>query len=127
MKKYIIYLLFVTLACLRSPNYLEQALEFAGDNRSEQEKVLVHYSQTPEDSLKLKAAEFLIENMPYHYTLSSTVLDSFKAHIASRIPGVTTIPCFEELSCPLTSIHYNTLRDCNDSIIQPGYQWHGAM
>lgn len=34
----------------------------------ELEKVLWYYSQEKKDSLKLKAARFLIENMPGHYT-----------------------------------------------------------
>lgn len=54
-------------ACHRAAP-LEQALEAAGENRAELEKVIAHYSQSPEDSLSLKAALFLIENMPGHYT-----------------------------------------------------------
>ena len=42
---------------------LEQALQFAGKNRVELEKVLTHYAN---DSLKLEAAKFLIRNMPGH-------------------------------------------------------------
>lgn len=48
-----------------SNDYLEQALELAGDNRSELEAVLEHYKDDPE---KLRAAKFLIENMPGHYS-----------------------------------------------------------
>lgn len=44
---------------------LESALEFAMENRDELEKVLVHYAG---DSLKLKAAKYLIVNMPGHYS-----------------------------------------------------------
>lgn len=54
-------------------NRLEEALIFAGDNREELEKVLSHYHA---DSLKLQAAIFLIENMPYYYTYKGKVLDS---------------------------------------------------
>lgn len=47
---------------------LEQALTFAGENRSELEKVLDRYASDSADSLKYRAARFLIENMPgYHY------------------------------------------------------------
>jgi len=38
-----------------------------GKNRREFQKVFDYYSK-PEDSLKYKAAEFLIENMKYHYS-----------------------------------------------------------
>ena len=43
---------------------LERALALAGENRQELEHVLWHYK---DDSLKLAAARFLIENMPYHF------------------------------------------------------------
>lgn len=53
-------------ACSRiSDKELEQALRFAGKNRTELEAVLNHYKN---DSLKLKAACYLIRNMPYHYS-----------------------------------------------------------
>ena len=64
--RYIPCLLAVLLlgAC---QNRLDNALEQAGDNRQELEKVLNHYKDDP-DTLKYGAAIFLIENMPYHYT-----------------------------------------------------------
>ncbi|MGB4340337.1 MAG: hypothetical protein WBJ59_00125 [Dysgonamonadaceae bacterium] len=40
----------------------------ASSNRHEPERVIKHYSKDPEDSLKLKAAEFLILNMPGKYS-----------------------------------------------------------
>ena len=45
--------------------YLKYALYAAGKNRGQLEKVLDYYSN---DSLKYKAACFLIENMPGHYS-----------------------------------------------------------
>ena len=47
---------------------INRVLFMAGKNRGELEKVLKHYSQNPADSLKLKAAEFLIINMPGKYS-----------------------------------------------------------
>ncbi len=41
------------------------ALNFSKDNKQELEKVLSYYKGQPS---KLKAAQFLIANMPYHYT-----------------------------------------------------------
>lgn len=63
------YGLSVLLVLLLSSchNQLDNALEQAGDNRQELEKVLNHYKDDP-DTLKYGAAKFLIENMPYHYT-----------------------------------------------------------
>jgi hypothetical protein len=56
---------------------LEHALKLAGVNRSELEKVLAHYSQNPADSLKYKAACFLIENMIYYYSYEGEILDDY--------------------------------------------------
>ncbi|MDR1115554.1 MAG: discoidin domain-containing protein [Tannerella sp.] len=58
--------LILAVGCNRRPSRLEQALTLAGDNRAELEKVLEHYSADAADSLKYRAAVFLIENMPYH-------------------------------------------------------------
>lgn len=49
-------------------NYSEKVeitIKSAGDNSSEIEEVLNYYEK---DTLKYKAAEYLIENMPYHFT-----------------------------------------------------------
>lgn len=46
---------------------LEKVLEMAGTNRAELEKVMEHYRG---DSLKLRAARFLIENMQYHFSIN---------------------------------------------------------
>lgn len=56
------------LSCFSCKNEsrLEMALGLAGDNRAELENELSHSKQNPSDSLKYKAAVFLIENMSYH-------------------------------------------------------------
>lgn len=62
---------------------LEAALHSAGDNRQELEKVLRHYQKNPADSLKYKAACFLIENMPsYTYTVGEQ-LENYKTYFLS--------------------------------------------
>jgi hypothetical protein len=48
---------------------INTVLFMAGDNRPQLEKVLKHYKRNPADSLKLRAAEFLIINMPGKYSL----------------------------------------------------------
>jgi hypothetical protein len=53
------------LSSCHKQDYLNQALTLAGENRPELEKVLIHYKNEP---LKLQAAQFLIENMPGHYS-----------------------------------------------------------
>lgn len=64
MKKIFISGINILIECT-SPDdkRLEQALQWAGDNRDESEKVLTHYADDPE---KLAAARFLIMNMPRH-------------------------------------------------------------
>lgn len=76
--------IYTILFCLLSVAYftgcsispLEKALRLSGKNRKELEKVLYHYS-SKEDSLKLKAAKFLIENMPGHYSFESEKLRDY--------------------------------------------------
>lgn len=62
---------------------LEQALSLSGNNRGQLEQVLNHYSRHPEDSLKYKAACFLIENMPGHGWYEGPELDKYKQWIDS--------------------------------------------
>lgn len=84
--KYIILFLAI-LSCQPKNEALETALKLAGNNRGELEKILEHYSQDPTDSLKLKAAEFLIENMPGHYTLEGNLINEYRAKIDSDTTG----------------------------------------
>lgn len=94
MKDYNLYILkrrrliflfgFILFAsCHRYDPKIEQVLHLAGDNRQELEKVLWHYASEASDSLKLKAAEFLIGNMPGHYTLVGGPIEKCR-----KIPGL---------------------------------------
>lgn len=66
-------LLCVLCSCVgHRDRHLEYALQQAGKNRAELEKVLAHYAG---DSLKLEAAKFLIRNMVYHTGLYDTLLN----------------------------------------------------
>ncbi len=67
--------LLAIIACNgKMPATVEAALKGAGNNRKELQKVLEHYS-APSDTLKLKAAKFLIANMPYHYGYYGSEMD----------------------------------------------------
>ena len=82
-KKVIVSVLFLGVflnACSLGDRRLKEALDFAGDNRVELEKVLDHYSN---DSEKLEAARFLIRNMPHWYTYEGWQLDSVRQVLAS--------------------------------------------
>lgn len=72
----LLLLLVVLFACTKRSPKLEYALQNAGENRAELLKVIDHYSVNQEDSLRLKAALFLIENMPFHYSYYGSKVDS---------------------------------------------------
>ena len=63
INRFCIPFLFALLACTNETKQLDIALQQAKDNKEELEKVLTHFEN---DSLKYRAACFLIENMPYH-------------------------------------------------------------
>ncbi len=86
-KHYFFRLLFVVplvlISCADHSRKLQQALNHSNENRSELEKVLQYYSASEGDSLKLRAAEFLIANMPGHFTLGGEYMDNFVRAIDS--------------------------------------------
>ena len=80
MTKRLFYLfaVFAMVACSRYPADVKRALILAGDNRAELEKVLNHYKASRADSLKYRAAIFLISNMPHYYSCEGPSLDKFR-------------------------------------------------
>ena len=74
---------------------LAVALDLAGDNRSELQAVLDHYS-APRDSLKRRAAEYLIGNMAGKYTVSSPALEAYE----ELLPEIAQVPADEGLNSP---------------------------
>lgn len=69
----------------KSPE-LREALRLAGGNRPELERVLDHFSRDRADSLKLKGAVFLIENMPGHYSLTAPGMERYMREVDSLYP-----------------------------------------
>lgn len=70
---YLLVIFVMLTACLQQKDKsLSHALDAAGKNRQELEKVLAHYK---DDSLKLNAAQFLINNMQYYYYFESKKCD----------------------------------------------------
>lgn len=57
---------------------LESALEQAGENKGELLKVIDRYKKDPADSMKLRAARFLIENMPGHFSYDTSFLKEYR-------------------------------------------------
>lgn len=110
MKNRLIVLLILSVLFISCNNNdkLNRALTLSGDNRPEMEKVLAHYSQSPADSLKYKAAVFLIENMPGHY---SYVGDSKVDEYYSKVDSIL------EYKLP-----YTQFLEKVDSLIKTGYE-----
>lgn len=78
-----IILLFLSGCHLKTATTgIEDALSRAGDNREELFKVIQHY-QEGKDSLKLKAALFLVENMSDKYYLTGKGIDEYYTFIDS--------------------------------------------
>lgn len=69
-----ILLAFLFISCSFENDALEYAYKVAGPNSGELEAVMNHYRN---DSLKLAAARFLIENMPGHYSYKSKEIDKY--------------------------------------------------
>lgn len=77
-------LIFISVLLLmagcRDNRRLNAALDFAGENRVELERVLEHYRDS---GLKYEAARFLIENMPGYYGYAGSMADSGRAVLLS--------------------------------------------
>src|SRR6478735_1320191 len=73
-------------SCQHNPQKVEDALKLAGNNRIELEKVINHYKAN-KDSLKLKAAYFLIQNMTMKFSREGKELKEFSS-IFSEIEKV---------------------------------------
>lgn len=68
---------FSSLSCSLSGPGLEKALESAGGNRAELESVLAHYRTVDKNPEKYRAAAFLIENMPAHYSYGDRKITAY--------------------------------------------------
>jgi hypothetical protein len=74
--------------------------------RNVQQQVLSHYEKG--DTLKLKAARFLLRNMPYHFTKKGETLDKYYSEISKINKEYKYPDCIAQYD-----ILYNTLGDPN--------------
>lgn len=105
MSKFITTLLLLSGFCTIAQNSLPKnvitVIEKAGKNKIELEKVIKQYNQNTADSLKLKAAYFLIANMDIHSSVDYYWVDG----TGKKIPYnemdypdfVTAVKAFEEI------------------------------
>ena len=82
-KSALILTLFTVLGCTDS-SLLQEVMDSAGSNRTELEAVLDHYRTADNNPLKLRAAEYLIENMPAHYSYAGNEIYDYYDY-ASKI------------------------------------------
>lgn len=68
---------FVSCSSLSEDKRLERALDVAGNNRQQLEKVLDHYSNDPD---RLEAARWLVMNMPMHYTSTGPEVERYREY-----------------------------------------------
>jgi hypothetical protein len=84
MTDFLLLLILITIIQACSTPYLAKLkplYEQAGRNQSELKKVIKHYSSHKVDSLKLKAALFLIENMDAHFSYQSKNWETFQIEL----------------------------------------------
>lgn len=78
--------LFLFCSCDRK---LGQALDAAQNNKHELETALEYFNDES-NSLKYRSAQFLIKNMPSHYTHTSEAVDSFVYRMLANAATLTT-------------------------------------
>ena len=88
-----IHVAVLSLVCsCTSGSALERALESAGANRAELESVLAHYQTIDPNPQKLQAAEFLIENMPAHYSYAGKEINQYYEYASHILSDQTLTP-----------------------------------
>ena len=92
---------------------VNSALKLSGDNRGELQKVLDYYRKEKPDSLKLKAAEYLISNMVAHYSVTGETMDRLKRDIDTTFQDK---PCAVKLpALPLNRVTIRWNMTCTRS------------
>ena len=71
---------------------LNRVLQSAGSNRVELVSVLDHYRSVDPNPDKLRAAEFLIENMPAHYSYAGKEVYQYYDYAAQILADTTLTP-----------------------------------
>jgi len=71
---------------------LSMALNYADENRVELEKTLSHYMFEDPNPEKFAAAQYLIENMPGHYSYQNSAIYSYYAYADSILADTSLTP-----------------------------------
>lgn len=98
-------ILLTVSSCTRDDLYLHYAMQAAGNNKSELKAVLRHYRSIDKDKEKLRAARYLIANMPAHYSYRDTAAINSYYSKALEILGTGPSPDWQR----------DTLRQISDT------------
>lgn len=90
---------------------LEDILQSAKSNRKELEKVLCYYRNNSADSLKYKAACFLIENMPFYAYSVGEQLENYKSYYVWLKLGKGKTP--QEIADSVKNV-YGPIKEINE-------------
>lgn len=101
----IILTLLLTASCTKDSMYIHYALKAAGENKKELKAVLRHYRMEDKDTEKLRAAKYLIANMPAHYSYRDTAAINSYYRKALEILGTGPSPDWQR----------DTLRQISDT------------
>lgn len=71
---------------------LERSLSSAGSNRTELETVLNHYRSVDNNPEKLRSAEYLIKNLPAHYSYAGTEIYDYYDYAARILADTVLTP-----------------------------------
>ena len=93
-KKALSALLLITALTVGCNDYspIASVLDSAGSNRSELEAVLDHYKTKDNNPQKLLAAEFLIKNMPAHYSYAGNEIYEYYDYAAKILANKSLSP-----------------------------------
>lgn len=116
MQKLCSFILIILFSsCTSNPESIENVLRQAGKNRKELEKVLKHYVKNPSDSLKLRAAEFLIVNMPGHWSYNAKELEAYYTEVdtvlRSNIVWHEKMRKMDSIVTTFPELSYHTVED----------------
>ena len=95
MNKFALSAFLLTTAltvCCSKHSPIAVVLDSASSNRSELEAVLDHYRTQDVNPDKLRAAEFLIENMPAHYSYAGNEIHEYYAYAAKILANKSLSP-----------------------------------
>ena len=98
----------LTMGCNKN-SPIADVLDSAGSNRSELEAVLDHYKTEDANPQKLRAAEFLIQNMPAHYSYAGSEIYEYYEYAAKILANKSLSP--EQQRDSLLSITDQKYRD----------------